>query len=96
MIIHSRKWVRLVRDKARIPLLAMMTKYCHIDTMSIAKCGFTTLANAVKFYPPEKHEYIFGNASDSLTEDEMQTHKFTHSLMMIRVKAEKPASCTTD
>ena len=62
------------------------TEDCHINIMTMNKHGVMPLAEVVSLHPPEEHEYIFGNGSTYLTEDEMQRHNFGYSLIFIRVK----------
>lgn len=53
---------------------------------TLRKRGSSRLEAVTRFHPAEEHKYIFGNNSDSLTEQEMNTFKFDYSLVFVNVK----------
>ena len=57
-----------------------------VNYETLRKRGSSRLEAVLRFHPAEEHEYIFGNNSDSLTEQEMNTFKFDYSLVFVNVK----------
>lgn len=62
------------------------TEDVQIKTTSLRKLGTFTLTQLLRTHPAENHDYIFGNASNALTKDEMNSFDFKYSLVFVRVK----------
>lgn len=78
-------------DVVRVEIVKRVPRGNHaedvrIKTNTIKKLGRFGLGAVLRFHRPEKHEYVFGNASDSLTQDEMDSFNFNYSLVFVRVK----------
>lgn len=78
-------------DVVRVEILKRVphknhTEDCLIRVMNMKKRGFTTMANLMRFHPPENYEYVFGNGLNSLSTQEMESNNFQYSLIFIRVK----------
>ncbi len=58
---------------------------CMIKACSMSKICTCSLSQVLQFHRAENHQYIFGNESKRLTEDDMQGFNFNHSLILVYV-----------
>lgn len=64
--------------------LRNQTENCRVIFGTMQKAGTWNIDDVVRLHPPERHEYVFGNNSPSLSADEMQRYNFNYSLMLIK------------
>lgn len=78
-------------DVVRVEIIKKVPRNNHaedvqIKTNAIRKLGRFGLGAVLRLHNQEEHKYIFGNTSDSLTQDEMDKFSFNYSLVFVRVK----------